>query len=111
MRYSATQTFNWNVALVRIGSTVLYGFSDDIALYTVNNGPRAIASETNTIPSRFRPSSNQASSYIYLTGGLVWTSGKILINSDGSVSITPLNGNFNNGDSLYIQRHSLTIFV
>ena len=111
MRYSATQTFNWNVALVRIGSTVLYGFSDDINLYTIANGPRAIQSETNTIPSRFRPSSNQASSYLYLDGMPTWNAGKILINSDGTISITPLNGNFATGNTIYIQRHSLTIFV
>jgi hypothetical protein len=111
MRYSATATFNWNVALVRIGSTVIYSFSDDINLYTIANGPRAIQSETNTIPSRFRPSSNQASSYLYLDGTPTWNAGKILINSDGSLSITPLNGNFATGNTIYIQRHSLTIFV
>lgn len=111
MRYSATQTFNWNVALVRIGSTVLYGFSDDVNLYTIANGPRAIQSETNTIPSRFRPSTNQASSYLYLDGTPTWNAGKILINSDGTISITPLNGNFATGNTIYIQRHSLTIFV
>lgn len=111
MRYSNTQTFNWNVALVRIGSTVLYGFSDDVNLYTIANGPRAIQSETNTIPSRFRPSTNQASSYLYLDGTPTWNAGKILINSDGTISITPLNGNFATGNTIYIQRHSLTIFV
>ena len=111
MRYSATATFNWNVALVRIGSTVIYAFPDDVNLYTIANGPRAIQSETNTIPSRFRPSSNQASSYLYLDGTPTWNSGKILINSDGTISITPLNGNFATGNTIYIQRHSLTIFV
>ena len=111
MRISATQTFNWNVALVRIGSTVLYGFSDDVNLYTIANGPRAIQSETNTIPSRYRPSSNQASSYLYLDGTPTWNAGKILINADGTLSITPLNGNFATGNTIYIQRHSLTIFV
>lgn len=111
MRYSATATFNWNVALVRIGSTVVYSFSDDVNLYTIANGPRAIQSETNTIPSRFRPSSNQASSYLYLDGTPTWNAGKILINADGTLSITPLNGNFATGNTIYIQRHSLTIFA
>jgi hypothetical protein len=111
MRYSATATFNWNVALVRIGSTVIYAFPDDVNLYTIANGPRAIQSETNTIPSRFRPSSNQATGYLYLDGTPTWNSGKILINSNGSISITPLNGNFATGNTIYIQRHSLTIFV
>ena len=111
MRYSATQTFNWVVNLVRIGQNTTYYFGDDANLYTINNGPRAIQSETNTIPSRFRPGTNQATPYIYLTGGLVWTVGKILINSDGTISITPLNGNFNNGDSVYIQRHSASVYI
>lgn len=111
MRYSATQTFNWVVNLVRIGQNTTYYFGDDANLYTINNGPRAIQSETNTIPSRFRVGTNQATPYIYLTGGLVWTVGKILINSDGTISITPLNGNFNNGDTIYIQRHSTSVYI
>lgn len=111
MRVSATQTFNWVVNLVRIGQNTTYYFGDDANLYTIANGPRAIQSETNTIPTRFRPGTNQATPYIYLTGGLVWTVGKILINSDGTISITPLNGNFNNGDSVYIQRHSSSVYI
>lgn len=111
MRYSATATFNWVVNLVRIGQNTTYYFGDDANLYTIANGPRAIQSETNTIPSRFRPGTNQATPYLYLTGGLVWTLGKILINSDGSISITPINGNFNNGDSVYIQRHSSSVYI
>jgi hypothetical protein len=111
MRYSATGTFNWIVNIVRIGQNTTYYFGDDATLYTIANGPRSIQSETNTIPTRFRPGTNQATSYLYLTGGLVWTAGKILINSNGTITITPLNGQFATADTIYIQRHSASVYI
>ena len=71
MRYSNTATFNWTITLIRIGTHIEYHFPDDATLYTIAGANRSIDSETNTIPSRFRPSSNQVFSYVYLTGGLV----------------------------------------
>jgi hypothetical protein len=111
MRYSNTQTFNWTITLIRIGDIIMYYFPDDGNLYTIGNGPRNIDSETNTIPSRFRPSSNQVFPYVYLTGGLAWTMGKIIINSVGSLSISPLNAQFQTNDTLYIQRQSNSVFI
>jgi len=111
MRYSNTQTFNWVITLIRIGDIIMYYFPDDGNLYTIGNGPRNIDSETNTIPSRFRPSSNQVFPYVYLTGGLAWTMGKIIINSVGSLSISPLNAQFQTNDTLYIQRQSNSVFI
>ena len=78
------------------------------------NSNRTIDIRKDTIPSRFRPSSNQVLSwlsYIYLTGGLVWTLGKVHINSNEKFKIAPLNGNFTVGDQLYIQRKSNSVFV
>jgi hypothetical protein len=111
MRYSATQTFNLVVNVVRIGQNITYHVGSDTTLYTINNGPRNLQSETNTFPTRLRPGVNSVFPYAYLTGGLAWTSGKIIFNSDGSMSISPLNAQFITGDSIYIQQFSATVYI
>lgn len=113
--YSITNSFQWIINIVRIGKNVTYHFGDDANLYTIANGPRQITCAAGSIPTRFRPASNIATPYLYLQfnapSTFTWTSGKIIINSDGSISLSPQNSNFNSGDQLYIQRHSTTIFA
>ena len=111
IRYSASATFNLVVNVVRIGQNITYHVGSDATLYTINNGPRNLQSETNTFPTRLRPGVNSVFPYAYLTGGLAWTSGKIIFNSDGSMSISPLNAQFNTGDSIYIQQFSATVYI
>lgn len=110
MFYANFTSFNWVVNIIRIGKNVTYQFGDDATLFTIGNGPRSIFSNS-VIPSRFRPGTNQVTPYLYLTGSLNWTMGKIIINSDGSLSISPQNSSFNTGDTIYIQRHSASILV
>jgi hypothetical protein len=113
--YSITNSFQWVINIVRIGKNVTFHFGDDANLYTIANGPRQITCAAGSIPTRFRPGSNSASLYLYLQfnapSTFTWVSGKIIINSDGSISLSPQNSNFNTGDQLYIQRHSTTIFA